>query len=153
MNELTDEQKAAVAAWIAEGLGLAEVQQRLREQYALTLTYMETRFLVDDLHLSLQDKAVEEESAKPHEPESVLKEDEPRASPGSGLRVTIDRVTQPHALVSGQVTFSDGQRATWMLDQLGRLALEPTTAGYRPTEQDIMAFQRELQRVAQQQGF
>jgi hypothetical protein len=36
-----------------------------------------------------------------------------------------------------------------MLDQTGRLGLNPTNPEYRPTEADIMAFQRELQRVAQ----
>jgi hypothetical protein len=47
------------------------------------------------------------------------------------------------------VTFSDGETAEWMLDQTGRLGLNPTKPGYRPSEADVMSFQRELQRVAQ----
>jgi hypothetical protein len=65
------------------------------------------------------------------------------------VRVTMDAVTRASALASGKVTFSDGETADWMLDQTGRLGLNPTKPGYRPTEADIMAFQSELQRVAQ----
>jgi hypothetical protein len=61
----------------------------------------------------------------------------------------MDAVTRASALASGKVTFSDGETADWMLDQTGRLGLNPTNPGYRPSESDIMAFQQELQRVAQ----
>ena len=54
-GDLTEEGKREVARWIDEGLGLSEVQKRLAEEHGLTLTYMETRFLVDDLQLALQD--------------------------------------------------------------------------------------------------
>jgi hypothetical protein len=36
-----------------------------------------------------------------------------------------------------------------MLDETGRLGLNPTKPGYRPSQTDIVAFQQELQRVAQ----
>ena len=64
----------------------------------------------------------------------------------------MDTITKPHALASGKVTFSDGETADWMLDQTGRLGLNPSQPGYRPSEADIMSFQRELQRVAQGLG-
>jgi hypothetical protein len=56
-------------------------------------------------------------------------------------------------MISGKVTFSDGQKAEWYLDQMGRLGLNPDQVGYRPSEQDVLAFQVELQRLARSQGY
>lgn len=52
---LTSEQKSAVAAWLASGNNLSAVQKKLREQFGLALTYMDVRFLVDDLDLQIKD--------------------------------------------------------------------------------------------------
>ena len=52
---LTPEQKQAVASWVAAGDNLSNVQQKLREQFQLSMTYMDVRFLVDDLNLELKD--------------------------------------------------------------------------------------------------
>ena len=54
---LTPEQKAAVASWVAAGDNLSAVQQKLTEQFKLSLTYRDVRFLVDDLDLVLKDPA------------------------------------------------------------------------------------------------
>ncbi|MDF9826384.1 hypothetical protein M2447_000465 [Ereboglobus sp. PH5-10] len=54
---LTTEQKTAVANWIAAGDTLADVQKKLAGQFNLTLTYMDVRFIVDDLDLTLKDPA------------------------------------------------------------------------------------------------
>ena len=58
--ELNDDQKLQVAAWIADGLGLSELQKRLKSDLDLTLTYMDVRCLVDDLSLVSRDPEVEE---------------------------------------------------------------------------------------------
>ena len=147
--QLTDEQKNAVALWVAEGATLADVQRRLKDELGVGLTYMDVRFLVDDLKLQLkeqprQSEAVDRLAAAKQEGDS-----ERQGAPSAGVRVTMDAVTRASALASGKVTFSDGETADWMLDQTGRLGLNPTKPGYRPTEADIMAFQSELQRVAQ----
>ncbi|HTZ21826.1 MAG TPA: hypothetical protein VMC06_13165 [Opitutaceae bacterium] len=52
---LTPEQKQAVTSWVAAGDNLSTVQQKLREQFQLSMTYMDVRFLVDDLNLELKD--------------------------------------------------------------------------------------------------
>jgi hypothetical protein len=52
---LAPEQKAAVATWLAAGDNLSQVQKKLREQFSLSLTYMDVRFLVDDLNLQIKD--------------------------------------------------------------------------------------------------
>src|SRR4051812_43729941 len=54
---LTPEQKTAVAAWIAAGDNLSAVQKKLTEQFQISMTYRDVRFLVDDLNLELKDAA------------------------------------------------------------------------------------------------
>lgn len=52
---LTPEQKNAVSQWVAAGDNLSTVQKKLSEQFKLSLTYRDVRFLVDDLNLELKD--------------------------------------------------------------------------------------------------
>jgi len=54
---LSPEQKQAVTAWAAAGDNLAAIQKKLSEQFKLSLTYMDVRFLVDDLGLELKNAA------------------------------------------------------------------------------------------------
>ena len=54
---LSPEQSSAVSSWIAAGDSLSAVQRKLRDQYGVSLTFMEVRFLVDDLNLQLKDPA------------------------------------------------------------------------------------------------
>src|ERR1051325_5306120 len=53
--KLTDTQKQQVAAWIEQGLKLSEVQNKLAAEFDARLTYMEVRFLIDDLKLKPKD--------------------------------------------------------------------------------------------------
>lgn len=147
--QLTDEQKKTVALWIGEGASLADVQRRLKDELGMGLTYMDVRFLVDDLKLQLKEQPKQSEAVDRLAAAKQEGDTERQGAPTGGVRVTMDAVTRASALASGKVTFSDGETADWMLDQTGRLGLNPTNPGYRPTEADIMAFQRELQRVAQ----
>jgi transposase len=149
---LNEEQKKLVAAWVAEGASLSEVQRRLKEECEITATYMDVRFLVDDLQLQLkeqpkQSEAVDRLAAAKQEGETAR-----TGPPPGGVSVTMDTITKPQALVSGKVTFSDGETAEWMLDQTGRLGLNPAKPGYRPSQSDVMTFQEELQRVVQGLG-
>ena len=68
------------------------------------------------------------------------------------MSVDLDRITRPGAVVSGSAVFSDGKRVQWLLDQYGRLALDAGSSGYRPSQQDLAAFQRELQALLAQRG-
>ncbi len=54
---LTPEQKQTVSTWVAAGDNLSTVQKKLTEQFKLSLTYMDVRFLVDDLGLELKNAA------------------------------------------------------------------------------------------------
>lgn len=54
---LTPEQKQTVASWVAAGDNLSVIQKKLAEDFKLSLTYRDVRFLVDDLNLELKDAA------------------------------------------------------------------------------------------------
>ncbi len=54
---LTSDQKQAVTSWVAAGDSLSAIQKKLFEQFQVSMTYMDTRFLVDDLNLALKDPA------------------------------------------------------------------------------------------------
>jgi hypothetical protein len=161
---LTDEQRQRVAAWIAQGAKLSEVQNRLASELGLKLTYMEARFLVDDLKLTPKDpeppKVVEPPaSAKaPLATKPVAGEaadsDEVLPPPGGGkVSVTVDQITRPGAIVSGKVTFSDSQTADWYLDQAGRLGVVPKQPGYKPSAADVQEFQLALQQEVAKLGY
>jgi hypothetical protein len=57
----------------------------------------------------------------------------------------VDELTRPGAVVSGKVTFSDGNTAAWQIDELGQLGLMPTQPGYRPPASDVQSFQMALE--------
>lgn len=163
---LTDEQRQQVAAWITQGAKLAEIQSRLAAEFGIKLTYMDTRFLVDDLKLVPKDP----ERPKTPEPpaaanpplatkpvpaeEQAVEEDMPLPPSGGGkVSVTVDQITRPGAIVSGKVTFSDSQTADWYLDQMGRLGVVPKQQGYKPSAADVQDFQIALQQEMAKLGY
>lgn len=157
--------KQKVSAWIAEGMKLAEIQKRLAAELDANLTYMEVRFLVDDLKLTPKDPVAATPVTLPAAAPApspapapsglsttpLLPED--AANLGGNVSVSVDAVTRPGAMVSGNVTFSDGQAAAWYLDQMGRLGVVPKTQGYKPSPVDVEAFQRGLEAELSKLGF
>ena len=150
--QLTDEQKQQVIQWIAEGAKLADVQNRLAEKFEIRLTYMEARFLIDDLQLTPQDppeavkSPVTAETPAPAAPSPLVADPTAPLAPMGNLVLKVDEITKPGTIVSGSVIFSDGGKAAWYLDQAGRLGMNPETPGYRPPEPDIEEFQVTLER-------
>lgn len=152
--ELDQTQKDKVKAWVEEGCGLSEIQRRLASECGLNMTFMDVRFLVLDLGLELQDKRSQEPAQKKADDESTETTPvEGEILPESGVTVDVDRVVKPGALVSGTVGFSDGVQAGWMLDQMGRLSLSAPDPEYRPSPEDVEAFQQALQEELSKRGF
>ena len=153
---LTEEQRQKVADWINAGAKLSEIQNRLQSELGIKLTYMEVRFLEDDLKLTPHDPEPPKVVAPPAEPVKApvapALADELLPAPG-GVKVTVDHLAQPGAIVSGKVTFSDGQIADWFLDQTGRLRVAPKVTGYKPTAPDVQEFQVALQTELARMGF
>jgi len=151
--ELNEQQRQAVRQWAGEGLGLSEIQQRIKEEFGLSMTYMDVRFLVLDLDVAVADKEKPVSAAPADDVEPAAAPPEPGTGGLGGVSVEVDMVTKPGAVVSGTAVFSDGVRAQWFLDQMGRLALDAAQPGYRPSEQDLAAFQQELRTALEKKGF
>lgn len=158
--ELTEQQKATVTAWVEEGCGLSEIQRRITSEFELRPTFMDVRFLILDLGLEIKDasasaaKTVDTKGETAGEVDLAADDVMPEAHPGGiGVTVEVDRLIKPGALISGTVVFSDGMTAAWMLDQTGRLALDPAQPGYRPDPEDIESFQRALQEEIKKKGY
>jgi hypothetical protein len=170
MATLSTEQQSIARQWIADGMKLSDFQRRLETDFALKLTYMEVRFLIDDL------KVVPKDPEPPKAPPAPAVPPAPSASAGAGtppgevvepddvlspeggasggdVQVTVDAVTRPNAMVSGRVRFSDGKGAAWLIDNYGRPGLVADEKGYRPSQPDMMAFQAGLERELAKLGF
>jgi hypothetical protein len=141
-KQLSTEQVASLHQWAAEGASMYDLQRRVKEEFDISLTYMDTRFLVLDLGINLVEAMVEEPKI----------EEKPAPTPTGLVSVTMDTLALPGALVSGKVEFSDGETAIWMLDQSGRPGLDPDTAGYRPSQPDVMEFQKQLRTLLESSG-
>ena len=122
---------------------MSDLQRKLKENYNLSVTYMDTRFIVLDLKIELLEAPKEAPKKE---------EEKPAPIPTGVVSVTMDALTLPGSLVSGKVTFSDGETGVWMIDQTGRPGLDPDTAGYRPSQEDIVEFQKQLREVIKQSG-
>ena len=141
-SQLTTEQTATLHQWASDGATMSDLQRRLKEDYGISITYMDTRMLILDLGITLV------EAPKPVEVPVAAAP----VMPTGEVSVTMDHLALPGALVSGKVTFSDGETAVWMLDQSGRPGLDPDTAGYRPSQQDIVEFQHQLRALIEKSG-
>lgn len=164
---LTDDQKKQVATWIEAGAKPADVQSRLEAEFGLRVTYMEVRFLIDDLKVMPKDptpppapKAEEPapaEEAGLEDAASPAGEEPPFPAEGEGVAgkvaVKVDSITRPGAMVSGSATMSDGKKVDWYLDQYGRLGMVPPEPGYRPPQSDLVEFQAALEKELVKQGY
>ncbi len=165
--EITEEQRGLIQKMADEGSDLGEIQKRIADELKITVTYLETRMLISDLGIVFPEE--EKDDAKGQEavlldsgtPEDLSQEDlspapdlDPAGSvPGTGtVSVTLSELAPPGMIANGTVTFSDGEKAEWYLDQMGRLGLDPTKPDYHPSESDIVAFQKELKRLAEVSG-
>lgn len=168
MSQLSPEQLAHVEQWAAAGANLNQVQDRLKTEFGISLTYLDARLLMVDIGVRLQEKP--REPVKPAEPEpppaapALPATDETwnenfddttsdGVPPACDVTLTADPVAISGALISGKVSFSDGQTAAWYLDQMGRLGLSGAPQGYQPPKEDIPHFQQQLDLLMQQAGF
>jgi len=166
---LNDEQRQKVATWVADGLKLSEIQNKLASELGVQFTYMEVRLLVDDLKLTPKDPEpppkpvgpIAGPAAPPLGPGKTPDAAAISGAPGSvglpsvpgSVSLLVDELTRPGAIVSGKVTFSDGQQAEWYLDQTGRLGVVAKQQGYKPSAADVQQFQIALEREMAKLGF
>jgi len=177
---LSDQQKQSIREWVASGASLSDVQRHLKTDLGMTMTYIDVRLLVLDLGAAIKDKPeptkpdktklsqqpqamneadspaidLDEESASDLDdmPQDNGMPEEQQAMAGS-VSLSLDSLVVPGAMVSGDVTFSDGTKARWLIDQYGRLGLDPETQGYQPSPADMQAFQMHLRSELQRKGY
>lgn len=157
LMKLSDSQKATITEWIQSGSTLADVQRRLNEEFQLSMTYMDVRFLIDDLDISMAEPEAETKSHDEAaddaatDPEIV---DEGGTNGSGGVSVDVDAIMRPGALVSGTVRFSDGVSLGWQLSASGQLGLIPgDDPDYRPSPEDVQSFQSQLEEVLRKKGY
>ena len=146
VSDLSSEQVEEVKGWVAGGAQMADVQRRLNEDFGFKATYMDTRFISLDLELDFQvnegEAKIEDVIEAPQVEEEPDLEREKRG--GGGVSVSLDQVARPGSMVSGTVTFSDGMKGLWLIDEMGRPSIDPDQPGYQPSEADLVSFQEEL---------
>jgi len=169
---IAEEQRNSIKQWLDAGASLADVQKNLKDEYKLTMTYMDVRLLVIEIGAEVQEEPEPEPEPEKTEPPPLAADATAAPRPGpwkasSGeedlpegenseqpdVSLSIDRLVVPGAMVSGDVTFADGVKAHWMIDQAGRFGLEPDVEGYQPTDLDLQMFQTKLRAELQRKGY
>jgi hypothetical protein len=157
---LTPEQKQSVSEWVAAGDNLYAVQKKIVDQFKISMTYMDVRFLVDDLNLQLKDPAPKADASDVSKgaPAKVAPDvaagpsaaDDPASPPGA-VSIAVDKVNlNPNAMATGTMRFPDGVTGRWIVDLQGRPGIvEVSKPGYRPSSADAQAFMQELSMALQ----
>jgi len=152
-SEPSAEQKKEIAIWVADGIGLSDIQKKINNDFGIVMTYMDVRFLVDDLDLTLVDVEEPEPKKDAEGDENAPPTAEDSLESTGGVSVELDTVNPPGAMASGSVIFSDGQSKKWTLDQYGRLGLAGGDEQYKPSDEDVVEFQKQLDTALRGRGF
>lgn len=138
------EMKKFLAAEIAAGKSLSDIQTLLNEKFGVRLTYMDVRIMaseLDNIDWTSRDPVKPEETV-----EDVTKVPVQKPAAGNGTTVVeVNQVVRAGALAEGTVQFGSGASGTWIVDQMGRLGFDKLNG--EPTEKDIQEFQTELRKV------
>lgn len=106
---LSPEQKQAVASWVAAGDNLSVVQKKLAEQFKLSMTYRDVRFLVDDLGLELKNAAPKTDVTdvtKAQVPPAAAAAPSPRSAPAE-KKGFVDKLKEKVGLGGGEEPADD----------------------------------------------
>ena len=162
--QLEPAQLEAVKSWLAEGASLSDVQKRLKEELGVSMLYLDLRMLVLDIGASVREK----EAPKPADPpagrpaekidEADEVDDDETDDGGNSadlprITVSLDRIMKPGALVSGEAEFPGNQKIHWVLDQMGRLAIDKAPPNFKPSQDEASAFQLSLRETLMKNGY
>jgi hypothetical protein len=148
-----EERKQVVGQLLAKGHTLSQIQDHFHKEKNDPITYMELRLLLSEMPDA---KLPEKELPKTLLPSAVPTaastgaEKEPPTS--AKLSISVDQVPAPGAMLSGYARFASGAKAHWLLDEMGRLGVDPELGSGKPTPQDMQEFTTELRRMLQQTG-
>ncbi len=131
--------KKFMAAELAAGRTLSEIQNAINEKFGCKLKFMDVRILAAEL---------ENVDWGKNDPVEPVKEEPAEAAPAPASGVTkieTSKILRPGAMAGGSVTFISGASAEWYVDQYGQLGLDKVKG--EPDEADIKDFQVELQKL------
>jgi len=146
-KSFSEEQIKTVQSWADAGDGLSAIQKKLSSEMKVKVTYIELRFLLDDLGIKLKE---EEDSRSKKAGESDVMKPGPK---GNEAVVTIAAVQRPGTLMSGSVQFAGGKEAEWWIDRSGHPGMSPKDESFRPNQEQMVSFQKELQKALRSRGF
>lgn len=144
-----------VRRWAAQGVDLNGIQKNLANDCGVHMTYMDLRFLLLDNDIEIA-SAVEAPKPAPAPapeekttPEAPVEEDDAPGSPTAGkVKISLDEIQLPGALLSGKATFPGGATGAWFIDQMGRFGWRELSG--TPSAQEMQAFQMELTQLLSQ---
>ncbi|MCI5778230.1 MAG: hypothetical protein MR051_00170 [Lentisphaeria bacterium] len=154
-KDLELEVKKFVAAELAKGESLSNIQTGINARFQLSMTYMEVRILASTLDVDWQalDPNAAKKAAPPAEDvsapppaEPAADEAVPAADETGDTVVEVSKLARPGMMLSGTVKFASGSAADWYVDSMGRLGLE-NLVGAKPTQEDVEKFQIELDKA------
>jgi len=162
--QLEPAQLEAVKTWLSEGSNLSDVQKRLKEEFGISMLYLDLRMLVLDIGASIKEAPKPVEPVKPAPPVSEVGTSEVAAEDNDDddslpaddmprIPITLDRIMKPGALVSGEAVFPGNQKIHWVLDRTGRLAIDVAPPGFAPTQDEAVAFQTALRDTLMKNGY
>lgn len=144
--------KKFMAKKIKEEVSLADIQKLIEEKFKKRMTFLDVRLLASSLDSidwekeAAKETAEEEAEKEAAEAEKEAGEAEEGAVPADAAGqcvVELSKLVKPGAVAHGSVKFPSGASGNWILDQTGRLGMEKSEG--EPTEDDLKAFQTELQ--------
>ena len=161
---LENEIKHFMAAKLADGITLSEIQSLVNAEFKQNMTYMDIRIMASELEVDWKkfdpEKKVEApakagaapaENVAPAEADSAedaAPAENTAAAPEmpdlSDTVIEVSKIARPGMMFSGSVTFANGATAEWFLDNMGRLGLDDLQ-GENPSEEDVRKFQIALQ--------
>jgi len=144
-----NEIKKFMAKKIKEEVSLADIQKLIEEKFKKRMTFLDVRLMASSLDSvdwekeAAKETAEEEAEKEAAEAEKETGEGDAPADTTGQCEVELSKLVKPGAVAHGSVKFPSGASGNWTLDQTGRLGMEKSEG--EPTEDDLKAFQTELQ--------
>ena len=120
-----------------KGLTLNQILDHLVKEDKLDVTFMDVRLAVSE---------IEDERnlyTNEPEPEEVVEEEEPEIEEVPEVLIEMNAILQPGAPLQGKAKFKSGRAMKFMMDQSGRIGIEPIGAE-QPDQMELQIFQQEL---------
>lgn len=119
-----------------KGLNLNQILDHLVKEDKLDVTFMDVRLTVSEIE--------DERDLYSNMPEEVIIEEvEEEIEEVEECVIEMNAILQPGAPLQGKAKFKSGHTMKFVMDQSGRIGIEPIGAE-QPTQEELQIFQHEL---------